>query len=215
MKIAKIKAIILNIIIYIFLPTLLTYILVKIPHLNNTLFLNFYNLIPPLITLIIMLKMNKDLFQNKFNNFKKNLSKYLPLMFKYYLCGLILMNISSQILVFITGALPANEEANRELLQILPFYSLINSGLFGPICEEIAFRGTFKRLITNKKVYLLITSFIFGFIHVIFNLDFINIFPYMLLGFFLSLTYFETDNIYTTIGIHMFHNILCLLLILV
>ena len=215
MKTEKIKAIIFNIMIYIFLPTLLTYILAKLPYPKNTLFLNFYNLIPPLITLIIMLNLNKDLFQNKFRDFKDNLGKYIPLMFKYYLGGLILMNISSQILVFLTGAIPANEEANRELLQILPIYATLNAALIGPICEEIAFRGTFKRLITNKKVYLLITSLIFGLVHVVFNLDFINIFPYMLLGFFLSLTYFETDNIYTTIGIHIFHNTICLLLILI
>lgn len=210
----KIKQAFANILIYVFLQTIIMYILSKINYPKNNLFLNFYNLIPIILTSFILIFLNKDLFKDKFKDYKDNYKKYLPLMLKYYICGFLLMNITSIILLFITKNIPANEEANRELLKILPIYTSINAVILGPICEEIAFRGIFKEAFSKKCVYLLLTSFIFGFAHVIFNFDLINIFPYMSLGYFLALTYYETDNILCSISIHIFHNLICILLLL-
>ena len=72
------------------------------------------------------------------------------------------MNLSSQILIFITKSIPLNEMENREIIATYPIYAILNAGIIGPICEEIAFRGTFKRIIQNKKIYVLLTGFIFG-----------------------------------------------------
>ena len=77
MNLKNIKAIILNILIYIFLPTFITYILAKFNYPHHKLFLNFYNLIPAIITLIIMLKLNKDLFIDKKKDWQKNYSHYM------------------------------------------------------------------------------------------------------------------------------------------
>ena len=115
-----------------------------------------------------MLKLNKDLFIDKKKDWQKNYSHYLILMVKYYICGFILMNLSSQILIFITKSIPLNEMENREIIATYPIYAILNAGIIGPICEEIAFRGTFKRIIQNKKIYVLLTGFIFGLAHVIF-----------------------------------------------
>lgn len=215
MDINKIKKTIYNILIYIFLPTFISYCLSKVPYSNNKIFLNFYNLIPVIITLVIMIHYNKELWTNKKEDFKKNYKKYIPIMIKYYLCGFLLMNLSSAILLYLTKSMPQNEEANREIFKVLPLYATINAGIIGPICEEIAFRGSFKQFIKNKTTFLLLTSFIFGLAHVIFNLDLINIFPYAFLGFFLALAYYETDNLFVSIAMHMFHNILCIILIFI
>ena len=211
MNIKKYLKPILNILIYIFLPYLITLILKKINYPHNNLFLNFYNLIPSLIIFIIIIIYNKDLFKNKLKDFKDNHSKYLSLMIKYYICGFILMMICSTILVFITKNIPKNEVNNREIIKLLPIYSIINVGILGPICEEITFRGSFKDLIKSKKIYLIMTTFIFGLMHVIFSFDLYNIFPYMALGFFLGLVYYETDNIWCSTFIHIFHNFLYIL----
>lgn len=204
----------INIFIYIYITKLLTDILNLIDIKNIWLF-NIYNLISPLIVTIILIIINKKLFKDKFKDLKRNKKEYFLLAIKYYICGLILMSISTNILsLFNNGALPQNEEANRKLLKLLPIYTIISSAIFAPISEELAFRGCFKDTFKNKYIYLIFTAFIFGFLHVAFSGDYINIIPYAALGYFLGLTYYETDNILLTILMHSFHNTLCLLLIL-
>lgn len=204
----------INIFIYIFITELLTYILGKFRFTQNIWVLNIYLLLAPIVVGIILVSMNKDLFKDKFQDIKEHKKEYLQLGIKYYIYGLLLMMLSSIILSFVTEGLPQNEEGNRALLKTLPIYSFISMVITAPLSEEIAFRGSFKNFTNNKTLYLIVTSFLFGFIHVAFSGDYINILPYAALGFFLSKAYYETDNILVSTIIHSFHNFLCILLII-
>lgn len=204
----------INIFIYIFITELLTYILGKFRFTQNIWILNIYLLLAPIVVGIILISMNKDLFKGKFKDIKEHKKEHLQLGIKYYICGLLLMMLSSIILSFVTEGLPQNEEGNRALLKTLPIYSFISMVITAPLSEEIAFRGSLKNFTNNKTLYLIVTSFLFGFIHVAFSGDYINILPYAALGFFLSKAYYETDNILVSTIIHSFHNFLCILLII-
>ncbi len=209
---------ILNIIIYIFISDLLilgiSIIIKKIPFLNIFLFKNILLLIPSLIILGTLIWLNKGLFKDKYNKFKKDFNKNKNFIFSNYIAGLIAMMVLNNIIAIFTQNMAVNEELNRQALKVLPIYSLVTVVFTGPICEEIAFRGSFKAAIKNKYVYYILTSFLFGFIHVVFNGDFIYTLPYGALGFFLARIYYETDNIYNSIFIHAMHNTLCVLTIL-
>lgn len=203
----------LNIFIYIFLTEILTYFFTKIIFFKNPLLINLYCLIPSSLVLILLIYINKDIFTNKFQDLKKNFQKYFNLTIRYYLCGLLSMIIASNILSLFTSPISQNEALNREALQKLPIYSALAMVIIAPLTEEITFRGSFKKGYPNKKVFLLLTSFLFGFMHVIFNGDFLNFLPYSALGYFLGKIYYETDNILLSILTHSFHNFLCILIL--
>ena len=188
--------------------------LTKIPIFKNFWLLNILNLITPLITCIVLIIVYKDVFINKKQDLKANWQKYLNLMVKYYLVGLLLMIMTNLLISSITGNIAINEEQNRTLLNSLPLYSIIASIFLAPITEEIVFRASIKDLSNNINLKCFISCLLFGLMHVIFNGDFIFAIPYAALGFFLAKTYYETDNIFTSIIIHSMHNSICLLIIL-
>ena len=203
-----------NILIYVFLSEILTYILGEFKFVQNIWFLNFYLLLAPLMVAILLILINKDLFKDKFKDIKEHKKEYLNLAVKYYICGLLSMITASLIISLFGSGISQNEVDNRALLEVMPIYSFVSMVILAPISEEISFRGSFKNVGDNKFIFLIITSFLFGLIHVVFNGDFINMLPYAALGFFLGKLYYETDNLLMSIFVHGFHNLLCILIIL-
>ncbi len=203
----------INIAIYIFLTDILTLLLISFRSSSNSLFLNILYLIPPVIVALILIYINKDLFKDKFIDFKKNFPKYFNLAFKYYICGLIAMIMASNLINLFTSPISENETLNRQILTTLPLYAVISMVIIAPISEEITFRGSFKKGYHNKAIYLILTSFLFGIMHVIFNGDFLNFLPYSALAIFLGKIYYESDNILLSISTHAFHNALCIILL--
>ena len=198
----------ISFLISIFLPK-------TIPFLKNPWFLSIINLIAPLITCIVLIICYQNIFHQKFQDFKTNFVKYLNIMIKYYLAGFLLMIVTNSLISSITKTMPQNEIQNRTLFNSLPLYSIISSIFLAPITEEIVFRASFKDLPLNINLKSLISALIFGLLHVIFNGDILFAIPFAALGYFLARTYYETDNIYTSISIHMFHNILCLFVLFI
>ncbi len=167
---------------------------------------NLLNLLVSLITCIVLVYVYRDTFTQKLQDYKDNRSQYLKMIFKYWLCGFILMVVTNTILINFSGSIASNEEQNRQIIKELPFYALISTTILAPITEEIVFRASFKDLSTNKNVCAVVSGILFGLMHVIFNGDFIFIIPYAILGIFIAKAYFDTDNIYNSILMHAFHN---------
>lgn len=162
------------------------------------------------ITILLVLIYRKELI-TEFKIFKKNLSENLDTGFKYWISGLILMVISNLIINFVFKAGQANnEEAVQEMISAVPYIVLISAGILAPITEEILFRKTFKDIINNKKIYAIVSGLIFGYLHVI-SADsiqqFLYIIPYSSLGICFALSYNETDTVFTSMSMHMIHNI--------
>lgn len=202
-----------GLIIYLFLTFGISLILKLLPPIKNMFLLNIVNLITPLSICLVLIIIYKNCFKNKFKDFQINKNKYLNLIFKYWLVGVLLMIMTNIIISSITKNIATNEELNRTLLNSLPLYSIISSIFLAPINEELIFRASFKEISSNIMVKSLISAFLFGFLHVVFNGDFIYIIPYASLGFFLAKAYFETDNIYVSIIMHAWHNFLCILIL--
>lgn len=88
--------------------------------------------------------------------------------------------------------------------------------ILAPFVEEMVFRLGLMTLInnvfSNSKVHkgivtaiaIIFSSFLFGYIHV--TGDFEQIGNYAALGVILALVYYKTDNIYTSIFLHMVYN---------
>ena len=88
--------------------------------------------------------------------------------------------------------------------------SIITIGILAPIIEELTFRKAFKDIFKNKWLFILGSGLIFGALHVVLSLnspwDLFLIIPYSSLGIAFGYTYYKTDNIYTSIIMHVFHN---------
>ena len=161
----------------------------------------------------------RDKLKGSFKDFKANYREYLPKCFKYWAVGFTALFIVNFIIVyFISGGIAPNEQANRELIDTYPLYLIVSASLFGPILEEMIFRLSFKGVIKKRMPYILTTGIIFGSMHVVFSLnnitDLFYILSYSSLGIALSAIYYDTDNILSSMLVHIAHNTITLLIIL-
>ena len=82
--------------------------------------------------------------------------------------------------------------------------------IYAPIVEELVFRLTIRKIIKNDKLFILISTLLFGFIHILFynyhGLEYLLVLPYMYSGFVLAYTYQKTNNILTTMILHFINN---------
>lgn len=127
------------------------------------------------------------------------------------------MMTSNYIIRFILkGEAAGNEQAVQSMIKAFPLLMLIDGGLIGPFTEEIAFRKTLKNIFSNKWLFVISSFLLFGGAHVITKIsnwtDILYIIPYGTLGGVFALSYYETDSIFTPMFMHIFHNLLLIIL---
>ena len=163
-------------------------------------------------------------FKDDFNKIRED-KKFTNTLFKYFAIFFVI-KIASAIVTGIIGSAfgmeigdSENQEALIKMLEASPLMMVISSSLFAPIVEEGIFRLGFRKVIDNKKVFIIISGLIFGFMH-IFPTDLsISIaltysISYVSIGIALAYIYVDTDNIWYPILIHGLNNFLSLLLII-
>ena len=200
---------------YMIIPSLVLYIF-KL-RIYNILYKNIYLIIMGtiyilFITFLYRKELKKDI---KELNIKKIVA-YIPI----YIFGLILLALSNYVVSNITGNTLSQNEINvRETIKIMPLYMCFSSVIMAPFIEEITFRKTFRNIISNGYLFIIVSGFIFGLIHIsnVGNTleEFLMIIPYILMGISLSYIYYKSDNIFTTIIIHSIHNLILLLIQLI
>lgn len=169
------------------------------------------SLFADLLLTIILFFIYKDYLKEKFEDFKKNFNKYFDIGLKFWLIGLGIMYIANLVLHYLTPVKEAVNESNvQTLITESPFLALLLTTIFAPIIEEIIFRKSVKDFCNdNKWIFILVSSLIFGYLHVSSSktlFDFLYIIPYGALGGAFAYILHETDNIYTTILMHLIHN---------
>lgn len=162
---------------------------------------------PVWIDSIYKLKNNKRVFF-------KNLIKYIILILVVNALLGMFINLFSQ---------SSNSENQISIIRnakIAPLFIAFLSAFFAPILEETIFRGGVFSCLRKHHSYLfsmLISSFLFGFIHVMNSLfignfnDLIYLFLYMGLGMILSKSYEKSNSLLVSIGVHMGNNLVGLL----
>lgn len=170
-----------------------------------------------LLLFIIFYIYKKDIINN-FKDFKNNYLKYIKKYFIYWFIMLFLMILSNKIItIFTTTNISENEQIIIKQLNIMPIYILITTILISPILEELVFRISFKKMFPNTNILFILSSGImFGFIHVIGNInnliDLLFIIPYSIPGFIFAYLYTKSNNIFVPISIHIFHNLIMMLI---
>ena len=161
----------------------------------------------------------KDL-SKELKKFKDNFWDDINIGFYAWFIGLIVMFTSNIILTFILkGGGAQNEQAVQSMIKTIPILMVINAGFVAPFNEEIVFRKTLKDIFKNVYLFMLASFLLFGGAHVIESakslIDWLYIIPYGALGAAFAYAYYKTDTIFTSLTLHMFHNlVLCLMSIL-
>lgn len=210
-----------NIIIFCsyFIYQIVLLIILDILNINtsklSTIGKNVYLILPNLVYLVFLVIIFKKELMEDINKVKgtfiNTILKYTP----YYIIGVIIMSMSSIIISYITGnALSENEINVREYIKLFPIYMTFSTIIYAPISEELIFRKTFRNILENDFIFIIISGTIFGLVHMTtgtFN-DFLTIIPYILMGIDLSYIYYKSKNIFTTITLHSIHNLILLII---
>ena len=87
--------------------------------------------------------------------------------------------------------------------------------IYAPIVEEITFRKIIKNIVDNKYLFVIVSGVMFGMVHLNINPsinDYLMIIPYIIMGLDFAYIYSKTDTIFSTIGFHMLHNLILLII---
>jgi membrane protease YdiL (CAAX protease family) len=98
----------------------------------------------------------------------------------------------------------------QEYIHTSKYLSILVIGIIAPIIEELTFRKAFRDIFKNDLAFILTSGLVFGALHVVLSFnslwDLLYIIPYSSLGIAFAITYSKTNNIYSTIFMHIFHN---------
>ena len=172
-----------------------------------------------LVLIIFFIIYYHKYLKEKLIDFKNNFKSYTKIGFKDWFTGFIIMYVSNMIILRIIGNIGQNEETVQQLIFQTPFMAFVLTTILAPFIEEMIFRKSLQDCFNNKILFMIMSGFIFGLIHVFGaenELEYLLIISYGALGFMFGHTLNKTDNIYVTIMLHMFHNgVLTILSILV
>lgn len=202
-----------NILIYIFLPSIIPLFFTN--NINSKEYIIYLFISYILISLYFTIIYKDELL----NNIKKLNKKNILTTLIYFIIGFLLMMLSNYIInyIIIPNSISNNEQGNRELLlnnKVL--YGLLLS-LIIPYIEEIVFRLSLKKSIKNNTVFILLSSTIFGLLHIISSTKLIELLyfiPYFILGLTFSTIYTKTNNIFCSTISHILNNTITILVIL-
>ena len=179
----------------------------------------FYLTLSNITLIIIYILIYQKTLVKDFKNFTKNLITNLETSLKYWLIGFIIMIVSNLVITFILNkGIAGNEQDVRNYIDAFPLFMLFNTVIYAPLTEELTFRKSIKDAISNKWAYVLLSGIIFGGLHVISYvsspLDLVYLIPYCSLGISFALLYYRTNNIFSSISMHMMHNLLSIIVYL-
>lgn len=163
---------------------------------------------------LLVIPMKNEL-KRDFIAFKNNFNLYLSKMLPRF--GII-------IIFYIFFTLPISSivgdiSTNQAVLYSLPIYLTAFLAIFiGPLTEELMFRGFVKKFIKNDVLFIIVSSLIFGALHISSADSFqqlLYIIPYSILGLAFSLNYVKTKNIVSNIFLHSVWNSLAVIVMII
>ena len=163
------------------------------------------------VAIIIFFMYFKDL-KKEFAIFKKNFMSCMDEGIKYWLLGLLIMASSSLLINFFSSEKMSNNEAGvRKMLEKVPIQAIILTSILAPFIEELIFRKSFKDALKEKWLFILTSGIVFGSLHVLGSItslyNLLYLIPYSALGISFAYIYYKTDTIFTSISMHLIHNV--------
>lgn len=135
----------------------------------------------------------------------KKIAKEIGLFFVVLVISDILFSL------FIVGQ-PENQTQVIAEFNQAPIINSITLVLIGPMLEEFVFRYLPYQFIKGKARYIFVSAFIFAIMHVVDDPNaFYYIWVYMINSVYYGYRYYKTKDLFVTISLHSFNNLLSLL----
>ena len=168
---------------------------------------------------LLVLLPNFKTIKNDFLLLIKNKNKYFKFIIKRYIIMLIVMIIVAiPIILLNKGNISTNQKMINIMFKKNALITILLSCIYAPFTEEGIFRLSLSKIINNKTLFIVISGFLFGTMHMIDKFtsfyDLLYIFQYASLGICLSKAYIDSDNIFVPIGMHFIQNFLASLLVI-
>ncbi len=182
-----------------------------------------YNMVVYVAISIPLFIINKDYLKNDYNNIKDT-HKFA----KFLIIAVIAMYLTNTISAILQNLIVSGSSDNEQSIQSIYSNKFAYSILFpqvvllAPFVEEFIFRKSFFNIFKNKYVALIISTLVFGFMHVTTTyarlitiypinkslyLTFGYAIPYLASGLLFGLIYIKSNrNIYSSITCHLVNN---------
>lgn len=170
-----------------------------------------YLIVTDIIEMLLLLFLFRKKLKEDIKDLKENHDTYFKTYFKYWLLALGIMMISNLVIMLITeNQTSGNEEAVRSLITKSPIYAYFSSVIFAPFVEELIFRRSIRNIIPIDSLFIIVSGFIFGGLHIITGysgpLDLLYLIPYCAPGLIFAYILTKTDNVLVSTAIHFMHN---------
>lgn len=191
---------ILVFVLYLLIPMIIGMFL---PSLNNSNLLSvLVRFIIDVGVIVLFIYLFKDDFKEYNKGLVKNPKKVIGVGLLFALFAFIAMPICNIILhVLNVSASDTNNDTINTLYGVIPLYMMFQTLIYSPIVEGITFRKVFKDAINNKWLFIIISGFVFGLYHIIYNMTSLSqillMLPYFVVGMLYAGAYSKTDNIYS------------------
>lgn len=195
---------------------------------NNNMMV-IYQLIVSLVMFVVLFIIYYKNIKEDYKKFKENISSNIKKIIKLFLIFIIIKYIVSFITILIMTILKIDANSISSINQSMiegyvksaPILMVINTVILAPMYEEILFRLGFKKVLNKGILFVIISGFIFGILHVFplsegvsLMLGIVQSISYVTMGIVLANIYNKTDNIFISIGVHFLNNLISILTII-
>lgn len=178
-----------------------------------------------IVTAIIIFAIFFPMLYNNFKDYVSNIKTNYKISVKFWLKGFLIMYVANFILAYFVfpGQIAENEELNRAFMNSYPVLAFFEVCIIAPFMEEMVFRYGLRKAWGKNKAFPLVSGLVFGLLHALTGisslapselLELLYIIPYGALGYAFGYLYNKTDNIFFSMSVHMTHNFLSYLLIM-
>lgn len=228
-KIINIFKLFFSFLLFAYLSTIISYVLslfgidiTKFGLLGKTLFNLFISIF---LTMIVIVTYYKDL-KNNFLEFKANWKSKVMFTLKLFAIFMLIKLLSGYVSVIISETFnieqltSENQTAINEILGKYPILMTFSAVCLAPIYEEVLFRLGFRKCINNKWIFIIVSGSLFGLIHIFptdlsLGVALTQSITYITMGLVLAYYYHEFNNIFYSIIIHFYNNLLSIIFILI
>ena len=171
---------------------------------------NFYSLALEITILVIIYYTFEKEIILAIKDIKENHQKYFDKYFKTYLIGITIMILSNILINKLGGGISENESAIRDEFKLYPIFTYVSAVFLAPLLEESIFRLSFRSIIKNNIIYIIISGLVFGTLHLIgTKIDYlmpIYLISYCSCGWAFAYMMTKSNNVLISTAFHFMHN---------
>ncbi len=186
-----------------------------IKELFNHSFDSILEFVSNLILIVGLIYIYRNDLKNYLKDFKKNAKRNILMILIFSILIIVLVPIINLLInsIFKIDGGTSNDNSLLESFKNNPFRIGLMTIIYYPIVEEIVFEKTLKDVISNKWLFMVLSSLFFWYYNIAYSANFTLVaiagsFSYFAVGFVKAYTFSKTDNLFVPIFIKAIYNAL-------